>query len=92
MCLFYAKPSYMLYQLLEWAHAPYAVSFIPEDSTYDGAKHDDEQVISIESCNKKHHVSKVEHCCEQGVEEESWKQQFAKFHVMLEHADFDLAD
>jgi len=83
----------MLFQFLERAHSPNAVRLIPEYNADDGSEHGDEKVLAHEQilCQK-HQVSGVENGGENCVEKVSWEQQFAKFHVVAEHADFNFAD
>ena len=78
--------------MLEWTHAPDAVSFIPEDSTDNCAKEDDENVVSGETMNYKPKIQTVEQRWKQGIEEEPGKQQLAKFDIMLQDTNFDFAD
>ena len=83
----------MLFQFLERAHGPHAVCFVPEYDADDSAENADKQVFPHEEilCEEKQ-ISRVENCGENRVEKVSWKQQFSKFHVVAEYADFHFAD
>jgi hypothetical protein len=76
--------------MLEWAHIPYTVSFVPEYAADDCAESDYEQVVPAEAVEKDRHVEREEQGRKQGIEEISWKKQSTQFHVVAEHTNFYL--
>lgn len=89
---FYPKPEYRLFQLLVRSHGPDAKCLVPEYNAYDGSEREDEEVFAAETLHEQRQIRYVYGGGENCVEEVSWKQQLAQFHVVPEHADFDFAN
>ena len=93
--LFYAKREYSVFQLLVRAKRPHAVCFVPEYDADCRTKSDYKEVLTGQPVQPLHENSqkrKVKRGTEDGVEEVAGKQQFAQFHVMSQHANFDFVD